>query len=66
MQDPIEAMKTALRVLTALTERSKPDERDLQAMRECEPDLADLPPDELACEVIQHALRQRANMRAAK
>lgn len=66
MLSPIEAMKTALRMLTALTEKSQPDAADLQALRAFQHQSRDLPADELACEVIQEALRERAEVRAAK
>jgi hypothetical protein len=54
-------MKVALRVLTALTERQVPDAADLERLHRClssyPPDAA---PDELACDVIQQALKRRA------
>ena len=59
MLQPVEAMKIALSVLTALTERNYPDFSEIKALRDYAPKLQDLPPDELACEVIQHVLQER-------
>ncbi len=59
-------MRTALRVLTALTERRSPDRGDVEALRSYAPPLKQLAPDELACEVIQQALLGRARVHAAK
>jgi hypothetical protein len=47
------AMKTALRVLTAYTEKRQPDPEDVAALRHYAPHLANLPMDELACELIK-------------
>jgi hypothetical protein len=66
MAQSIEAMQTALRTLTALTEKRDPDAADLDALRTYAPQLAGLPADELACEVIQQALRRRALARAGE
>ncbi len=63
MQNSLQAMKVALRVLTAVTERTPADEADLAELRRYAPDAANLPPDELACEVIQRALKARAMAR---
>ena len=64
MQQSYDAMKIALRVLEALTERRYPDSNDVAILR----DLAGSPEqsmgvDELACEVIQQALKHRAEAR---
>ena len=53
-------MKTALRVLTAITERRAPDTTDVEELRRYAPLLGDAPLDELACDVIQQALKRRA------
>ena len=58
-------MQTALRVLTAITEKQNPDPKDIEALRQIAPSLADVPPDELACGVIQQALKRRAEIRTA-
>jgi hypothetical protein len=57
-------MQTALRVLTALTEKRKPDPADLEMLGAYAPLLASIDPDELACEVLQQALKRRAQTRA--
>lgn len=57
-------MKVALRVLTALTEKHSPAKSDMDDLHEFAPSLAHLPPDELACEVIQQALQRRAVARS--
>jgi hypothetical protein len=63
MQQSLEAMQLALRVLTALTEKRYPDPEDLAHLRQLAPDAAAKKPDELACEVIQNALKHRAAVR---
>ena len=53
-------MAVAIRVLTAINECRSPDAKDVEALRSLEPLLAEtLPLDELACEVIQQALKRR-------
>ena len=61
--DTIEAMKIALRVLTALGEHRHPDAADVKALKAYAPLLADAPLDELACDVVQQALKRRAEAR---
>ncbi len=56
-------MKAALRVLSALTEKQPPDPSDLSVLLQYAPLQKDTPPDELACEVIQRAIRTRAEAR---
>jgi hypothetical protein len=62
MQQKLNDLKTALRVLTAYNDRRNPDQSDVEALR----DYAGLPADtalevdELACTVIHQALRLRA------
>jgi len=66
MQQGLDAMKTALRVLTAVTENRAPSDADLESLyRYADMQPARIPPDELACEVIQQALARRARVRAA-
>jgi cell division septation protein DedD len=65
MLQSYEAMRTALSVLTALTEKRNPDQGDidrLQVLAGPQPKTMSL--DELACEVIQHALRELAAARS--
>jgi hypothetical protein len=64
MELTLDALKTALRVLTAISERQKPDPGDVEALRTFAPLLANSPLDELACDVIQQALRRRSEIRA--
>lgn len=66
MLQPVEAMKIALSVLTALTERTFPDLSEVQALRAYAPEFENLPPDELACEVIQHVLQERGLVHSAE
>ena len=65
MLQSLTAMKTALRVLTAITERHDPAPEDIEELRLAVPNSASLPNDELACEAIQMALRRRAELRRA-
>ena len=60
------AMKTALRVLTAISERYEPDPADAQELRQCTPLRADTPLDEVASTVIQQAIRVRALARITR
>ena len=66
MEQSLDAMKVALRVLTSLTEKRPPAHSDLDSLHRFAPALVHLPADELACEVIQQALRRRAAMRAGQ
>jgi hypothetical protein len=63
MQQSLAAMKTALRVLTALSERRDPDPADVDTLRNYAPIPENLSVDEIACEVIQQALKRRAEAR---
>jgi hypothetical protein len=66
MQQTLEVMETALRVLAAINARQDPDPSDVHALRTYagpQPDGMSL--DEFACEIIQKALERRAEMRAA-
>lgn len=60
------AMTVALRVLAAITYKHEPDPADVAELKRLAPLLADTPPDELACDVIQQAIRRRAEVRAAR
>ena len=64
MQQSLDAMKLALRVLQALNEEREPDEQDLTSLRALAPLVGNLPPDELACEVIKLAIERRAQVRS--
>lgn len=63
MQQSLDMMKTALRVLAAITERRHPNPTDLETLRDYAPCLGKLGPDELACDVIQQAIRKRSRVR---
>jgi hypothetical protein len=65
MERSLEAMTVAVRVLGALNEKRRPDRADLDLLRHFAPLSAHLPPDELACEVIQQAVKQRTEIRTA-
>jgi hypothetical protein len=66
MQYSLDAMKIALRVLTALTEKRNPSDEEIGRLRELVGVAGEhLPADELACEVIQKALKHRAYVRRA-
>ena len=67
MQDSLDAMKLALRVLTALTEHRHLEVDEVATLRALAgPKLQRMPLDELACEVIQAALKHRAAARGAR
>jgi hypothetical protein len=58
MRAGIDAIKTGTRVLTALTEK-RPDAADIQALRQFDEFTNGRDLDELACKVIQKAVRRR-------
>jgi hypothetical protein len=66
MQQSLAAMQTALRVLTALSEKRDPDPADIDALVGYAPLLENLSVDELACDVIQQALKRRAEARTRR
>jgi hypothetical protein len=63
MPDSLAAMKVALRVLAALSEKLPPPSADIEELRRIAPGGDDVPLDDLACEVIQRAVRARAAAR---
>jgi len=63
MKISAEQMTLAIRVLNALTDRHDPDPVDVLKLKSINPSLTDMPLDELACEVIQQALKRRAEVR---
>lgn len=65
MDTTFDAMMIAVRVLTALNEKRPPDPDDLGYLRRFAPRAAELPPDELACEAIQQAIKNRTEVRTA-
>ena len=56
MQYNLAAIKTGLRVLTAISDRAHPAPADVQELLRFAPECSALPVDELACEVVQRAL----------
>jgi len=63
MQDSVTAMRIALRVLTAIADRKAPNNADVEELRKMAPQTGDAPLDDLACDVIQQALKRRADAR---
>jgi hypothetical protein len=59
------AMKAALRVLTALSERQEPDHSDVDELHWYVPSDRDRPLDEVVCDAIQRALKDREQQRKA-
>jgi DNA-binding NtrC family response regulator len=60
----MDALMTALRVLTALNQHAVPNPDDVMVLRAHAPLRVDADLDELACDVIQQALKRRAEIRA--
>ncbi|MGA7239248.1 MAG: hypothetical protein WBY44_26435 [Bryobacteraceae bacterium] len=52
-------LRTALRVLTAVTDRQNPEPDDVASLIRYAPDLEHLAADGLACAIIQRALKAR-------
>jgi len=65
MEPSKSAMKAALRVLTALSEHQQPDAADVDELHWYAPSDRERPIDELACEAIQRALKDREQKRKA-
>jgi hypothetical protein len=65
MAQPADTLDLALRVLRAVTERRYPDPDDIAALQRLAPYAGPMPVDELACELIEQALRHRAKPLAA-
>ena len=65
MDPNFDAMMIAVRVLMALGEKVPPDSGDLDSLRGFAPSEAHLPSDELACEVIQQAIKRHTAGRTA-
>lgn len=58
MNESLAAMKVALRVLATITEKGHPDPADIEKLHQFVPDSNHMNPDELACEVIQVAIKE--------
>jgi hypothetical protein len=65
MNTNVDAMMIAVRVLTSLNEKRLPDPADLGHLRQFAALSTHLPADELACEVIQQAIKRRIAGRTA-
>ncbi|HXS93137.1 MAG TPA: hypothetical protein VN736_00950 [Candidatus Limnocylindrales bacterium] len=65
VQIAMDALKTALRVLTAVRDKQPPDSGDLEALRAFAAAACVSSPEELACDVIQQALKRRAEVRSS-
>jgi hypothetical protein len=63
MERTLNAMKVAARVLVALGEHQAPDQADVDELRSLDPLMNDMPLDDLACDVIQQALKRRAELK---
>lgn len=59
MAENLEAVLLALHVLSAVNTGFAPDAKDVEALRRMAPEEKDLQVDELACVIIQRALRDR-------
>ena len=65
VQESLNAMQTALRVLSALTEKRLPAESDVVALQKYANDGEGEALDELACDVIRRAIERREAVRKA-
>ena len=67
MQESSEVLKTALRVLTALTEKCQPSPLDVDTLRRhAGPQPEGLGLEQFACDVIQKSLGRRTALRASQ
>ena len=67
MEPSLKAIETALRVLGAITEHNEPNTADVEELKRFSPFApADVPIDEIACEVVAQALKARAATRGDK
>lgn len=65
MQYDEDAMRIALRVFTALTQKQVPDPEDVEQLRAIAPgDIANLPIDEMAREAIQNGVKNLRHRKA--
>jgi hypothetical protein len=63
MQESLDSMAVALRVLAEITEGRHPEAADLEQLLQWAPDATEMSPDELACEVILRGIRRREALR---
>ena len=64
MSESLAVMQTALRVLTAINERSEPEPADVDELRRLIPHAKSIPLDRLACDAIWMRLSRSAPARA--
>ncbi len=64
MLNDTDAMNIALRVLMAIAELQEPDASDIEELRRVAIGHRDAPLDELACDVIQGAIKHRTQVQA--
>jgi hypothetical protein len=64
MQDNDDAMRTALRVISAICEHFEPAPADLEELRRIAPELAALSPEKLANAIIRSIVEKRQKGRA--
>jgi len=65
MQEAVDAMRVALRVLTAITEHRHPDAIDVENLHRLAPEGAYQSLDEVACAVVEKALERARTRRRA-
>ena len=64
MQESLDAMNAALRVLTAVNEKRQPEAKDVEVLRSLAgPQREGVGMDELACDAVANALKRRAEAR---
>ena len=63
MEAGLAELELAVRVLSAINDNQTPEPEDLNELRRIAPSLAYLPPDDLAFDVIEHAIQQRDMLR---
>ncbi len=66
MEDSLEAMQLALRVLKSVNYHKPPDSQDVSELRRLAPEEGNWQIDELACAVIQNALDRSRKILAKK
>ena len=59
-------LEVALRVLVAFSAHRSPDPADLERLRSMAPQLAHLPPDELARDLVYEALHRESKRQQAR
>ena len=58
MQESVDAMRVALRVLAAITGRTPPDPKDVELLRRHAPTNEYESVDDMACAVVEEALKR--------